>query len=119
MNRRSCLNHPDRFCYVYGKFTPASQKKNFTKSVKVAYAHSFVCKISDQDKAWVPYICCKNCYIGLAQWLNGKRKSMPFAVPIIWREPTNQKVSLIFKTHQVQNCTARMPFSITSCHSFA
>ena len=71
------------------KFTPAFQKKNFTKFVKVAYKHYIVCKIGDQDKAWVPHICFKNGYTGLTQWLNGKQKSMPFAVPIIWLELIN------------------------------
>ena len=70
------------------KLTPASQKKNFSNSVKVAYKHYFGCKIDEQDKAWAPHICCKTCYTGLTKWLNGKRKNMLFAVPMIWREPT-------------------------------
>ena len=74
MSRKSCLNHPDRFFNVCGKFTPASQKKKLTKYVKVAYKHYFGCKIGDQDKAWAPHICCKTCYTGLTEWLNGKQK---------------------------------------------
>ena len=35
-----------------------------------------------------PYIC-RNCYVSLARWLDRKLKSMPFAVPMVWREPTN------------------------------
>ena len=69
------------------------RKKNLTKSLKIIYKNYFVCKINDQDKTWEPHTSCKNCYTGLAQWLNGKQKSMPFAVPMIWREPANQKVS--------------------------
>ena len=105
MNRRSCLNHPDWFCYVCGKFTPTSQKKNLTKSVKVAYKHCFGCKLGDQDKAWAPHISCKNCYTGLTQWLNGKRKNMPFSVPIIWRKPANYANDCYFCLTKVSGCS--------------
>ena len=60
-------------------------RKKLKKSVNLAYKHCFGCKIGDQDKAWAPHICCKNCYADSTQWLNGKQKSMPFAVPMIWR----------------------------------
>jgi len=96
MNRRSCLNRPHRFCYICGKFTSTYQKKKFTKSVKVAYKYYFGCKVGDQEKTCAPHICCKNCYVGLTQWINGKRKSMPFAVPMIWREPTNHITDCYF-----------------------
>ena len=82
MNRRSCLNHPDRFCYVCGKFTQASQKKNSTKSVKVEYKNYLGCKK-------VTIYMLRKLLTGLALWLNGKQKSMSFAVPMMWWEPTN------------------------------
>ena len=55
----------------------------------IAYKHYFGCQVGDQDKFLAPHICCRNCYASLTQWLNGKRKSMPFAVPMMWRKPTN------------------------------
>jgi hypothetical protein len=85
--KRSCLNHPDNFCYICGHFTPCDQRKNLSSKVKVAYHHYFGVKVSDQDRTWAPHICCSICYVGLTQWLNGKRKCMPFAIPMIWREP--------------------------------
>lgn len=49
----------------------------------------FGCKIGDQDKSWAPHICCNTCATNLRQWFNRKRKAMPFAVLMVWREPTD------------------------------
>jgi len=86
---RTCVNNADNFCYVCGEVTFASQKRSITTMVKKAYHLYFGCKIGDQDKMWAPHICCNTCATNLRQWLNRKRKSMPFAVPMIWREPTD------------------------------
>ncbi|KAL4703573.1 hypothetical protein ACJJTC_001593 [Scirpophaga incertulas] len=43
----------------------------------------------DQDKQWAPHSSCVSCHVTLIQWLKGNRSSMPFAVPMAWREPTN------------------------------
>ena len=80
-SRRSCVNHADSFCYICGKFTPKSQRLNITSKLTIAYRHYFGCQVGDQDKSRGPHICYRNCYAFLTQWLNGKRKSMPFAVP--------------------------------------
>ena len=72
------------------------REKNLTKSVKVKYKHYFGCKICDKDKAWAPHICCKNCYTGLTYWLNGKQKSILFALQEIWCEPTNHANNCYF-----------------------
>ena len=82
-------------------------RKNLTKSLKVAHQHYFECKIGDQDKLWIPYIYCKNCYTGLTEWLNGKQKSMPFAVPMIWREPTNHANHYYFCLTKVSGYSKR------------
>lgn len=94
--KRGCLNHPDYFCYICGHFTPRDQRKQLTRKVKVAYHHYFGVKVGDQDRTWAPHICCSVCYVGLTQWLNGKRKSMPFAVPMIWREPRDHHSDCYF-----------------------
>ena len=62
----------------------------------MAYKYYLGCKVGDQDKIWVPHICCKTCYAALTQWLNGKRKGMLFAVPMIWREQTNHSTDCHF-----------------------
>lgn len=86
---RNCVNSANNFCYICGEVTFAAQKKNIGATVKKAYHLYFGCKIGDQDKDWAPHVCCRTCAVNLSQWLNGKRKAMPFAVPMIWREPSN------------------------------
>lgn len=92
----TCVNSADNFCYVCGEVTFASQKRSITTMVKKAYHLYFGCKIGDQDKRWAPHICCNTCATNLRQWLNRKRKSMPFAVPMIWREPTDHTSNCYF-----------------------
>lgn len=96
MNRRGSVNHPDNFCYACGKFTPHDQRKNISAKLKIAYKHYFGCKLRDEDRSWAPHICCGMCYVGLTQWLNRKQKHMPFAVPMVWCEPTNHVSNCYF-----------------------
>ena len=83
---RQCINHPNCFCYICGEFTPKSQLRNMTPLVKKGYEKYFGCMLGDQDKSWAPHFTCSTCAMFLRNWLNGSRKSMPFAVPMIWRE---------------------------------
>ena len=57
-----------------------------TAFVKKAYYCYFGVKLGDQDKAFAPHVSCKTCVENLRDWENEKRKSMPFAVPMVWRE---------------------------------
>ena len=57
--------------------------------VKKAYECYFGCKVGDQNKKWAPHVCFIFCVTILREWLNNKGRSMPFALPIIWREPTD------------------------------
>jgi len=38
----------------------------------------------------------RKCATNLSQWLNGKRHVMPFAVPIVWEEPSNHTTDCYF-----------------------
>lgn len=87
--RRKCTNHPNNFCFVCGQFTPKSQRKKITSITKTAYSLYFGCALGDQDKDFAPHVCCISCKTGLNQWLHGRRKSLPFAVPMVWREQSN------------------------------
>ena len=80
---RNCVHNADNFCYICGEVTFALQKQTLTAMVRKAYHFYFGCKIGDQDKSWAPHYCCNTCASNLRQWLNKKRKSMPFAVPMI------------------------------------
>ena len=64
-SRRCCINHPDNFCYICGKYTTHDQRKNLASKVKTAYKYYFGCKVGDQDKSWAPHICLTVCNSGL------------------------------------------------------
>jgi hypothetical protein len=56
----------------------------------------FGCKVGDQDKNWAPHMCCTTCSSNLSALVNCKGHSMLFAVPMIWREPTNHNSECYF-----------------------
>lgn len=91
MASRKCVNSPNLFCYVCGYFTDFSHQKTLTPLLKKAYMLYFDSKVDDADKLWKPNIICSSCATTLSGWLrkSPKHKSMPFGVPVIWREPTN------------------------------
>jgi hypothetical protein len=47
---RKCVKSPNLFFYVYGEFTPKSQKKTITPIATEAYELYFYCKVGDQDE---------------------------------------------------------------------
>ena len=87
--RRSCVNHCDVFCYICGEYMLKENRKNITDFVKHAYLGYFGVQLGDQDKTWAPHVVCKTCTEHLREWTTGKRKSLKFGVPMVWREPTN------------------------------
>lgn len=52
-----------------------------------AYRAYFEIPLGDQEKKWAPHIVCHNCEEMLRDWTKGKRKGLPFGVPMVWREP--------------------------------
>jgi hypothetical protein len=56
-----CLNKPNCFYYVCGKFKPKAKCKTISPLMKNAYKLYFGCALGDQDKMWVPHICCISC----------------------------------------------------------
>ena len=61
-----------------------------------AYKFYFGCEIRDQDKTWAPHISCNACNTQLLRWLGGKKKKMPFGVPMIWREQADHFTDCYF-----------------------
>jgi hypothetical protein len=57
--------------------------------VKKLYFSYFQLKVGDQDKSFAPPTACNTCVEGLRYWYDGKRKAMPFAIPMQWREQKN------------------------------
>ena len=85
----SYVNSADPFFYVCGEERLASQRRSITPLIEKAYHLHFGCKLGDQDKKWAPHILCKSCAIPLGGWINRKGTAMQFAVPMVWREPSN------------------------------
>jgi len=91
-----CVNSADRFCYVCGEVTLASQRCSITPLIKKAYRLYFGCKLGDQDKKWAQHIVCKSRATRLGGWINRKGIAMLFAVPVVWREPSNHSSDCYF-----------------------
>ena len=86
-SRRSCVNDPNVFCYIYGEYTLEHNRKLITDFVKQAYLADFKEKLGDQDKLWATHIACKTCIEHLRQWTKKQKKVLRFAIPMVWREP--------------------------------
>ena len=86
---RKCKLHADSFCYVCGG--PKQVEYVIVPGTKFceAYKAYFGVAVGDLDKSWAPHVSCGNCRSTLEHWLRGSRKSMPFAIPRVWREPRN------------------------------
>ena len=109
---RQCRNRRDTFCYICGEYTLVHQKRSMTDIVKKAYHLYFGIKLGDQDKEWAPYICCATCTVCLRAWLRGTRKTMPFAVPMIWREQKDHVTDCYFCLTNVSGFSAKNKKSI-------
>lgn len=99
MALRGCKHSNDEFCYVCGTFLAKNAKKHPLKNrsrVKEAYLAYFGIQIGDQDKAWAPHVICEYCCRTLEGWFRGERRTMPFGVPRIWREPTDHHSDCYF-----------------------
>lgn len=77
-----------------------------------AYKLYFGCELGDQDKSWSPHLCCTNCQRNLTGWLKGTHKSMPFAVPMIWREPTDHVTDCYFCLTNVAGFSSKNKYAI-------
>ena len=76
---------------------------HFTQSSSKNYAvrkEGMLCifglKLGDQDKAFAPHMCCKTCVESLRLWSITKIKSLPFGIPMVWREVKNHVADCYF-----------------------
>ena len=87
---------PDKFWYyICGEFTVKTQKRTITPEINKIYQPYFDCPLGDQDKLW-SHVICTACSSGLRDWYNDRKKSMPFAIPMIWREPKDHLTNCYF-----------------------
>jgi len=91
-SKRSCKEDPNNFCYVCGKHIKHNAEKrkiDLCSGYSKSYELYFGMKICDQEKSWAPHFICGTCRRSLQQWMEGKLDRMQFAIPRIWREPSN------------------------------
>ena len=60
------------------------------------YHAYFGMPVGDQDKRWAPHVICEYCRRTLKCWLRGEKRAMRFAIPRIWREPSNHHLDCYF-----------------------
>ena len=81
-----CKKNPKRVCYICSNAGLPNCQAKITDFVKKAYCDYFVVKLGNQDKPINLPICYKTYVKNLKDLRNDKRKSMPFAIPEVWRE---------------------------------
>ena len=93
---RRCKNESDNFCYICGSYTLPKQRRNITDKVNQLYLAYFQMNLGNQDKYWDPHIIYQTCLANLSACGNGKRKSMGFLIPMIWRDPKDHVTDFYF-----------------------
>jgi hypothetical protein len=87
--QRKCANSAGNFFYICGEVTFSSQKLAIIPITRKPYHLYFGCQVGDQDKNWDPHLRCNMCTTSLRSWLSHRRRSVSFAIPVIWREQTD------------------------------
>lgn len=100
MASTSCVNSPDKFCYICGEFVLKKQLKSITESVKVKYVEHFGFAIGHQDKTWAPHNICVRCTTYLY------KNKFKFDIPMLWMEPQNHYDDCYFCLTNVQGFNA-------------
>ena len=67
--------------------------------------------MGDQDTSWAPHFCCVTCARLLAMWAKGSRR-VPFAIPMVWREPTDHVSDSYFCLTSVTGVTAKSKHTV-------
>ena len=88
-----------------------SRRRSFTSLIKKCYEHYFGCKVGDQDKSWAPNFCCVTCARLLAAWAKVSH-CMPFAIPMVWREPPDHDSECYFCLINITCVTAKSKHAV-------
>ena len=88
-SQRKCKLDPNVFCYICSSFTVSKQRQGITDFVKKSYLAYFGVKAGNQNKNWATHQVCRTCVENLRQWTKQIRKTIRFAVPMVWREQAN------------------------------
>ena len=105
MTSRQCKNDPNKFCYICDELTFAKEKRSITSHIKKLYKAYFHCDIGDQEKTWVPQVCCLTCVKTLSAWYANKNIHIKIGVPMIWRERKDHSNDCYFCQQDYTGCT--------------
>ena len=108
---RKRANSSEAFCYICGEVTFKSRRRSFTPLFKKFCDHYFGCKVGDLNKSWAPHFYCVTCARLLAAWAKDSR-SMPFAIPMVWREPTDHVSDCCFCQTSITGVTANSKHTV-------
>lgn len=84
------------------------QHSENTQFIKQRHHVYFGIQIEHQDRSFATHTCCRTRVESLRHWSKGKMKSLPFGIPIVWRDgtdhvtegyfcPTNLQCKLLFE----------------------
>ncbi|XP_065681993.1 uncharacterized protein LOC136095388 [Hydra vulgaris] len=99
MATRGCINSSDWFCYICGNYTIKKQQRNISDFVEKVYFVYFGIKLGEQNKSWAPL---SSSVEKLRQWFQGKKQSLCYGVPMVWREPKKHSDDCYFCSCNVQ-----------------
>ena len=112
-SKRRCLNEPNVFCYICGEYTLQHNRKTISDFVKRGYLAYFRVMLGDYDKHWAPHIVYKLCAEHLRQWTNKNRKSLGFAIPMVWPEPKDHANKCYFCAVKTKGINKKNKNSLT------
>jgi hypothetical protein len=61
---------------------------------------------------WAPHSCPSRCSRYLLGWLIGTHKSMPFAVPVVWREQKDHLTDRYFYLNKIDGHNSKAKYTI-------
>ncbi|GFS88506.1 uncharacterized protein TNCV_1461441 [Trichonephila clavipes] len=109
--QRACLNHHNNFCYVCDKVTLKFQRRNPTPLVKHYYEFYFGCKVGTKQGPGPHISVIYRVDYRLTAWKNGTRH-MPFAIPMIWREPKDLSSDCYFCLTNIKGITPKSKHTV-------
>jgi hypothetical protein len=112
---RNCINSSVAGYYICGEGTLKSRRRSFTPLIKKCNEHYFGCEVRDQDKNWDRHFCCVTCDKRLVEWAKGSR-CIPFAIPMVWREPTDHVSDRYFYQTSITGVIARSKHTVQYAH---
>jgi len=103
--QRKSVNSSDAFYYICSEVTFKSRRRSTTPLIKKWYEHYFGFKI------WARHFCCVTYARLFAAWAKAS-SSMPFAKPMVWREPTDHVSDCYFCLTSITGVTAKSKHSV-------